>query len=154
MRNYRDLLLFLIIFAGSIALVKTAVSAQSINTGDAKSETVVENVVNTNIIKCKECVSPSPTQPIATPTQIASSTPTQPAATPTPTKGEERKEEQSTNNVGGPSEEKKEEAKSKEVLGLSTTNGETNWAFQIAKLLPSLFLSMAAFSFFKKNENV
>lgn len=51
----------------------------SITTGDAGSETVVTNVVNTNVVNC--CTTPTPT-PLPTPTKGPD-----PTATPTPTPG-------------------------------------------------------------------
>lgn len=148
MKNSKKIITLLIVSAtGLLFIGGISVSAQTIQTGDATSETVVENVVNTNVIKCKECVSPTPTVPVETPT------PTQPVETITPTnpppQGDGGGEKPSEGGVGGPSAPS---APQGEVLGLSTTSGEGNMLFQIGKLVPSLFLGLMSLSFLKKNE--
>lgn len=154
--------LALAILTTGLFFISKSSSAQTINTGDATSETVVENVVNTNIIKCKTCISPTPTQevtptPTPTPTQevTPTPTPTQPVKTPTPTsppsQGGGGGEQPSGGGVGGPSAPSAPQPQG-EVLGLSITSGEGNMLFQIGKLLPSLFLSLISLSFLKRNE--
>ncbi|MDP3987985.1 MAG: hypothetical protein Q8P80_02470 [Candidatus Levybacteria bacterium] len=143
--NKKIFVLIVILTTGFFGIFfKFNTSAQTINTGNASSQTVIENVVNTNVIKCKECITPSPTptRPAETPT---------PTPTPTPGQGDGGGggEQPSGGGVGGPSAPS---APSQgEVLGLSTTSGEENIFFQIFKLVPSLILGAASLSLLKKN---
>lgn len=159
MKNYIKLITVLAILIAEFFVLKNEVFAQTINTGNASSQTVIENVINTNDVKCQTCnLTPTQIPPTITPStvQTPTSTPT-PAqtASPTPTNTPGGGEQPGGGgSVGGPTEEVSLPQKNGEVLGLSTTSGETNWFFQIIKLLPSLFLGMASLFFLKKNEKV
>jgi len=154
MKNYIKLITVLAILIAEFFVLKNEVFAQTINTGNASSETFIENVINADDIKCETC-NLTPTQnpsPTVTPStiQTPTSTPTQ-TILPTPTNTPGGGEQPGGGDNNGSTEDLSS-AKSSEVLGLSTTSGETNWFFQIIKLLPSLFLSMASLFFLKKNE--
>ena len=103
--------------------------AQTIDTGDATSGTVIENIVNTNIVKC---CTPTPTQKPEEPT------PTEQPPTPTPTTppsggGPSPSGDGGRGGEGGPSAPS---APSQEVLGLAATSGE-NELFNLIKILPA-----------------
>src|SRR3990167_2827193 len=109
-----------------VLLFAFSVSAQTINTGDATSGTVIENVVNTNIIRC---CTPTPTQKPEEPT------PTEEQPTPTPTTPPSNGGGGGDGGGGGQGGPAGEAAPAQAVLGLATTSGE-NELFNLLKLLP------------------
>ena len=127
-----------------VLLFTFSVSAQTINTGDATSGTVIENVVNTNIIRC---CTPTPTQKPEDPT------PTEEQPTPTPTTppsnggGGGDGGGGGQGGVGGPSAPS---APSQEVLGLAATSGE-NELFNLLKLLPAFGALLLGSSLLRKH---
>jgi hypothetical protein len=119
--------------------------AQTIETGDAVSGTVIENQVNTNIIKCCK-PTPEPTRE-PTPTPTAGQQPT-----PTPTE----KPGEGVPGPGGQGEPRAEgvggqdaAAPVKEVLGLAATSGENRLA-DLLKILPAAVSFMLGYSFLRR----
>ena len=143
MRN-RVAVITLIIFTTFVLVLffVFSVSAQTINTGDATSGTVIENVVNTNIIRC---CTPTPTQKPEEPTP----TPTEEQPTPTPTTPP-------TNGGGGGDGgggvggQAGEAAPAQAVLGLAVTSGE-NELFNLLKLLPAFGSLLLGSSLLRKH---
>lgn len=93
MKTYLKLLgttVLVLLFVGSAIRIFAETSNTSIATGDSTSGSSVTNVINTNDIKCGECVSPTEI-PSPTPTTVEIPTPTPtievPTVSPTETPG-------------------------------------------------------------------
>lgn len=140
MRSCYKLLILSVAFFFVLGLAYVySVSAQTINTGDATSQSVIENVVNTNIITCCK---PTPTKKPEEPTP----TEKPPTITPTPT----------TPPPGGPpgdggrGGEPGPGGPAPAVLGLPQASGE-NSLVDLLKLLPAAGSFILGYSFLRKN---
>lgn len=148
MRIYKSLAISaLSIFVLGLVYVYS-VSAQTINTGDATSGTVIENVVNTNIIRCctPTPIPPTPTVEQPTPTEVPP-TPTTPPSNGGGDGGNGGNGGGGDGGQGGPAEEA---APAQAVLGLATTSGE-NELFNLLKLLPAFGSLTLGYSLLRKN---
>lgn len=119
-----------------ILLFSLSSFAQEINTGDSTSKTVIENVVNTNIVKCctptpsKKQEEPTPTVEQPTPSKVPP-TPTNPP----PTGG---------NGGGGQGGPPSEPQKQGEVLGAEVLAAAGNFPSDLATIQQVLGLTLLA----------
>lgn len=123
-----------------LAVVAFKSFAQTIDTEDATSGTVIQNIVNTNIIRC---CTPTPTQKPEEPTP----TPTTGEPTPTPTTPPSNGGGDGGGGQGGPAGEA---APAQAVLGLAATSGE-NELFNLIKILPAFGSLAVGYGLLRKN---
>lgn len=107
--------------------------AQTIETGDAEAGTVIENQVNTNIIRC---CTPTPTKP---PEESPTPTPTTEQPTPTPTEKPGDGGGGDGGGVGGPSGEAPKQG---EVLGAQVLAPTGNFPSDLATIQQVLGLGL------------
>lgn len=144
------------IIIGIAILIVSSVSAQTIQTGDATSGTVINNEINNNNVKCNCTPTPTQTTETPTPTTVITPTPTtetrvtptptsEPTPTPTNTPGKE--ENPRGGGEGKPSEPPAQSQPA--VLGLSTTSSNSKTEF--LEFLSGATAIFTGFVFLRKN---